>query len=407
MRIVHCADLHIGYSAYQRLTRAGINAREHDVGSTLTRLVDAIIAVAPDAVVIAGDVFHSARPSNHAIVHAYAQFSRMVAALPNAPIVIAAGNHDLSKTVASGSILQLFARIGVHVADRSAMRFAFPSMGLSVLAVPDVAGLARPELVPDAGHQYNVLCLHGDAQGVTQGGADRRVSLESISPAEMNADAWNYVALGHYHQYEQIAPNVFYSGSIDFTSSNPWQEIATPKGFVVRDLATGEHTFHELTPGRRFIDVPRIYAADLTPAEIDARIREAVDACAIDDAVVRLVVHDVERDIARALDHKALREYGARALNFNFDFRRPAPATVARGDLSAAEIGKLRRKSMHERLREKLETFGIGADVDRGQLVALGGRYLDAAIADSEPSDSLEQQLRDSIAIQTALEKSA
>ncbi len=405
MRIAHAADLHIGYAAYQRIAAGGVNVRESDVGSTLTRLVDAMIAVAPDAVVIAGDVFHSARPSNHAIVLAFAQFSRLSLALPKSPIVIAAGNHDLSKTVAGGSILQLLTSIrGVYVADRAAMRFAFPAIAMSVLAVPDAPDLRRPVLAPcDA--RYNVLCLHGDAQGVKQGGAERRQSATEISRDELNAQAWDYIALGHYHQYEEIAPNAFYSGSIDYTNSNPWQEIGAPKGFVVRDLRTGEHTFHEVTPSRAFIELAPIYAAGLTPAAIDAEIAGRIEACAgFDDAVVRLIVHDIERDVARALDQKAIRTFKSRALNFNVDWRRPAPVQKV-GDSPRPDVR--RRASVYERWDEKLGTREIAADVDRAELIAKGRHYLELAEAKA-PADeptSIERQLADSLTL--PLEKSA
>ena len=35
MRLVHLSDLHLGFRQYQRLTPAGINQREADVGAEL------------------------------------------------------------------------------------------------------------------------------------------------------------------------------------------------------------------------------------------------------------------------------------------------------------------------------------------------------------------------------------
>ena len=86
MRLVHLADLHIGYRQYQRLTPAGINQREADVAATFRRAIDKTIELRPDFVLIAGDVFHSVRPSNPAILHAFLQFARLVSSLPDAKI---------------------------------------------------------------------------------------------------------------------------------------------------------------------------------------------------------------------------------------------------------------------------------------------------------------------------------
>ena len=63
--------------------------------------------------------------------------------------------------------------------------------------------------------------------------------------------------------HRQIAPNAFYCGSIDYTSTNPWGEQVEErdaglpgKGFIEFDLETGKHTFHHLEPSRRLIDLP-------------------------------------------------------------------------------------------------------------------------------------------------------
>ena len=56
MRLVHLADLHLGFRQYQRLTASGTNQREDDVAATVQRAITQIIEVAPDLVVIGGDV---------------------------------------------------------------------------------------------------------------------------------------------------------------------------------------------------------------------------------------------------------------------------------------------------------------------------------------------------------------
>ena len=57
---------------------------------------------------IAGDVFHQVRPTNTAILHAYLQFARLRAALPQAEVVMIAGNHDTPRSSETGCILRLF-----------------------------------------------------------------------------------------------------------------------------------------------------------------------------------------------------------------------------------------------------------------------------------------------------------
>ncbi|MFL5640121.1 MAG: exonuclease SbcCD subunit D, partial [Gemmatimonadaceae bacterium] len=87
MRLVHLADIHLGFRQYQRQTPAGINQREADVATSLRRVIDTVIELRPDLVLIAGDVFHTVRPTNPAIVHAFLQFSRLMQMLPDATVV--------------------------------------------------------------------------------------------------------------------------------------------------------------------------------------------------------------------------------------------------------------------------------------------------------------------------------
>jgi DNA repair protein SbcD/Mre11 len=390
MRLVHLSDLHLGYRQYQRLTPGGINQREADVAATFRTAIDRVIALRPDVIVVAGDVFHSVRPTNQAILHAFIQFGRLTQALPEAIVVLVAGNHDTPRSTETGGILQLFAQLGLTVVDREARRLDFPERELSILAVPDVPNLARPSLTPDPDARINLLVLHGEVQGMLPANimATDRAPVE-ISHEELGASRWDYVALGHYHVYREIAPNAFYSGSIDYTSANTWGELYEErvaaiggKGFIERDLISGAHYFHVLPPARQLIDLPPVSARGLSPAEVDERIRAALDRCegGIDEKIVRLTVRDAPRHVTRELDHRAIREYKRRALSFQLDLRRPE-ALRLHGTGSPG-----RRPSLNEIVREKLLTRALDSDVDRAALVERALAYLDEAQTVAAPS---------------------
>src|SRR5919108_5298716 len=151
VKLAHIADPHLGIRQYHRQTSSGINQREADIAHAFRAAIDGVIAAAPDAVVVAGDLFHSVRPTNSAIVFAFRQFQRLRESLPNAPIVLIAGNHDTPRSVETGSILRLFEELGVDVAADEARRLVYPALDLSVLAVPHQAlvGPTRPSLRPE------------------------------------------------------------------------------------------------------------------------------------------------------------------------------------------------------------------------------------------------------------------
>ena len=371
--------MHLGYRQYQRQTPRGINQREADVAQSFKTALDKVIELAPDVVLIGGDVFHQVRPTNSAILHAYLQFARLRAALPNTEIVMIAGNHDTPRSTDTSSILRLYAPLGLHVVDTEARTIEFPHLDLSVLAVPFQQN-EFVKLVPPGTTRWNVLLFHGVVEGMLGPFASpQELWSPEIPQEDLHPSQWDYIGLGHYHVYRRIAANQFYSGALDYTSTNTWGEKveegltgAAGKGFIEHDLETGEHTFHRLTPSRDFVDLRPISARGMTTEEVNEAIATVVEACpgGIDDKVVRLVIRDLPRHITRQLDHRQLREFRRRALHFHLDPHRPE---IIR---SSAHGAPGRRPSLAEFVRDKLRERVLPSDVDREALVDLGLRYL-------------------------------
>ena len=387
MRIAHLADLHLGFRQYQRLSSAGNNQREADVARAARHAIDALIAAAPDLILIAGDVFHQVRPSNPMILFALRELTRLRHALPDTPVVMIAGNHDLPRAAETGCILALFRTVGITVIEHEPERLRFNDLGLSLFAVPDRLGQPLPALTTDPNAHWNVLLLHGEVQGVLP---DRAVMVDrspsEVTVAELQESPWDYVALGHYHVHRQVAERAWYAGSLDYVSTNAWGEIAEQrqhgvpgKGFAVHDLVTGEHTFVPVPSDRRFLELEPVDARALAPADVDALVADRIAQVAggIDDAVVRLVVRDIPRHVARDLDHKAIRDYKRRALHFQLDTRKPELVRTRTGSGAAGP-----RPSLPMLLRDKLETRSLTSEVNRNAFVALGLEYLERV---SEP----------------------
>jgi DNA repair protein SbcD/Mre11 len=386
MRLVHISDIHLGYRQYQRMTPGGINQREADVAQAFRRAIDATIALAPDVVLFAGDIFHNVRPSNPAIVHAFQQFARLRAELPQAAVVMIAGNHDTPRAAETGCILRLFIPLGVRVVDSTSERISFPEHDLSIMAVPDAAAATHPVLTPDSSARYNILLLHSWISEMVPG--DAAISerpVVSIPRGELHAELWSYVALGHYHVHRKVDQNAYYSGSLDYTSTNTWSELVEEraggirgKGFIEYDLDTQIHKFHSVSLARGVVDLQPISARGLTGVEVDARIRESVDRVkgGIDDKIVRQRIREIPRHIVRDLDHHALREFRKRALHFQLD---TSPPEVIRSQSQAGAPG--RRPTLAEIVRDKLHGRVLESDIDRSSLVDLGLQYLAEAEA--------------------------
>ncbi|MGE0355096.1 MAG: exonuclease SbcCD subunit D [Gemmatimonadales bacterium] len=383
MKIAHLADAHLGFRQYHRQTPNGINQREADVAAAFRLAIDGVIAARPDAVVVAGDLFHSVRPSNPAILFAFREFQRLRDRLPVAPVILIAGNHDTPRSTETGSILRLFETLGVDVVADEARRLVYPALDLSVLAVPHEALVTgtRPVLEPEGKVRHQVLVIHGEVEGlfhvdrstIEYGGALLRE--EELTRAE-----WQYVALGHYHVRHQVAPRVWYSGALEYVSSNPWGERkeearggAAGKGWLLVDLPTGDVAFQPLPLARRVIDLDPVDGAGHTAGEIDAMLAERMAAVpgGIEGQILRLVVWNIPRHTARELDHARIREWKSSALHFHLDLRRPE----SRRETGVGAPG--RRQTLPEILGEYLAHRPLPADLDRSTFIGLGLGLLD------------------------------
>ena len=385
VRIAHLADPHLGIRQYHRQTAGGINQREHDVANAFRAAVDGVIAERPELVVVAGDLFHSVRPGNASIIFAFRQFQRLLRALPETPVVLIAGNHDTPRSAETGSIFGLFEDMGVRVATTEARRFEFPELDLSLLAVPHQALVSgeRPALRPEGGARRQVLVLHGDIEGVipaTPGVQEYGGAV--VTPTELGADQWSYVALGHYHVQREVAPRSWYAGSLDYVSSNPWGELREErsrniegKGWLLVDPDSGSVERRLLPSPRRFLDLEPIAGSGLGPAELDAAIaaRLASVPGGVGATVLRLVVRDVPRHVARSLDHSAIRALRAEALHLQLDIRRPE---VTR-QVGMGAPG--RRQTLPNLVEHYLEKRALPAELDRREFVALGVELVETA----------------------------
>ena len=343
--------------------------------------MDDLLVQRPDLIVVAGDVFHSVRPTNAAILFCFQQLQRLRVGLPDSPIVVIAGNHSTPRSTETGTILRLYEALGVEIAVEHARRIVFSKLDCSVLAVPHQAlvGSEPPALRPERATRLNILVTHGQVPGLGEdrgtmeyGGA--LVTRDILAPAQ-----WDYIALGHYHVAHQVEPNVWYAGSLEYISPNPWGQLQDEqdrgragKGYLLVELPGSRVTFRPIASVRRHVDLPLIEGKGLTPRELDERIAAQVAGAkpAIDDQIVRQLVFDVSRATARDLDHAAIRAYKARALHFQLDLRRPE---VHRVEASGAPV---RRQTLPETVQEFLEHRPLDADLDRAEFVRLGVEYV-------------------------------
>jgi len=388
VKLAHIADSHLGIRQYHRQTSNGINQREADVAQAFRNTIDGVIAARPDVVVVAGDLFHSVRPSNFAIVFAFRQFQRLREALPAARVILIAGNHDTPRTVETGSILRLFEELGVDVATDEPRRLVYPELDLSVFAVPRQAVLSPepPAFEPDGSRKHQVLVSHFEIAGeYPLGHVATEYAGAPITRRELHLEDWTYVALGHYHTQHQVAKNAWYAGALDYIGPNIWGEAADEfdhgahgKGWLLIDLDIGRVERRPVPTARMVLDLEPIKGEGQTAEALDTLIAERVRSIpgGISDQIVRLRAFDVPRHVAREVNHAAIRALKAQALHFRLDLRRPETHRTT----GVGSPG--RRQTLPELVSSYLEGRPLPAELDREAFVRLGRDLMESVERD-------------------------
>lgn len=376
MKIVHLADLHLGYRSYNKLDENGFNLRELDVIEAFRESLRLINDIKPDLIIIAGDVFHKPRPSNLTLfqtIHRFHVFRKYC----KAPIVIVSGNHESVKSLESGNVLSILEKTteNLFVIDGTIKELEFKDLQILFVGVPYNAlpELENKTLIPDKNYKYNILSMHCSYDSVKCPELSKHGSEELIDSDKINGSQWDYVALGHYHKFTELEENIYYSGAIERTSSNVWQEAKDPKGFIEYNLETKKIKFHKLETPRKVFDIKRIDAGSLTAEEINLRIEEEVLKIKdFENSIVRITLENIDPLAIRNLDYKKIREYRKKAVHFMINFIKKDQNLIFDKEGNSIE----KRKNLNESLEEELKIFELAQGLSQEKFNSLAKEYL-------------------------------
>jgi DNA repair protein SbcD/Mre11 len=251
---VHAADLHLGYSQY------GLEARRQDFDDAFKELVEKAIELKPDFMIIAGDLFHQPRPSNHTLENTIRSFKRLKDA--GIPVLTVDGSHDSAPNTITSTILYPLDSAGliIHLPRHQGACWSkkdccyvygiptYHNRHKTQEALPKF--MAENQPTPKAG-VANIFVFHGAVDLPNVKGPFEA----EILPEELPR-GFCYYAAGHVH--ERFVCNfkdgiLVYSGC---TETVGYDEAKYPKGFFhVKVNEKGEASPEpiELSSPRRFV----------------------------------------------------------------------------------------------------------------------------------------------------------
>jgi len=315
VRILHTSDWHLGKSL---MTRSLLE----DQSRVLDQALVAWKALAPQVVIIAGDIFDRAIAPEEAVRLLDSTLARLLEFTEH--VIVIPGNHDSAGRLGFAS--SLLKSRGLHVVSSPtsalkplelspqldqlvqiwAVPFLEPSEWRSVLgdhvrSHEDVQlrlNEAWRDDLANAKDRRRILVTHAFIQGGLASDSERPLQIggsETLPAATL--EAFDYVALGHLHRPQSLSEDrLVYPGSLFPYSSS---EASQDKGFRCIEITSGasgqrpgpmlQHSFHPFVAQRR-LRVHRGHFEDLLRGELMGSTSKPGDAGAdLPDYVVALL----------------------------------------------------------------------------------------------------------------------
>ena len=190
VKILHCADIHIG--AKESFLGPLAAGRRAETLITFERIIDLGVKSSVDAVVIAGDLFDS----NNVEQSFASSVLNKIASVPDLKVIFAAGNHDPLTQTSPFSSDKLPDNLFVLKPYDDCIGFedcGFRIYGRSFDSVY-MKGESDFSLKPPKDEIINIMVLHGELNN------DLGACYNPITENFMKNSGMDYIALGHVHK---------------------------------------------------------------------------------------------------------------------------------------------------------------------------------------------------------------
>jgi DNA repair exonuclease SbcCD nuclease subunit len=274
MKLMHMADLHLDAKMETGLSPARARERRVELLMTFSRAIDIAASEGIDVVLLAGDLFDTARVSEKTRRYV----GDIVCDHPSLRFFYVAGNHD-------ASVAPLFPN---DIAPDNWIAFPADGWGSVVLdgvRISATSAIDRPgiydELPTAAPDEFHVVMLHGQIVRTGAGGGER-IALRTLQNRGID-----YLALGHEHAFRCEALDRRGLWAYAGCPEGRGFDECGPKGYVLLDTdapVDSRVTFHPIA--KRTLHLIEV---DVTGCEsfgdIQAQVTASVEGIAASDMV--------------------------------------------------------------------------------------------------------------------------
>ena len=314
MKVIHTSDWHIGQTLHQF-------SRDEEHKYFFNQLKDIILEEKPDALIVSGDIFHSATPtvvSQRLYYHTLVELSQLYDDLQ---IIVTAGNHDSpSRLEAPRELWEAFNVTVVGNIDfykeseKNELTFDTSKVEIPVkrndeivgwiLAIPFLNAGNYPSLKENDTYSNRVFSFYNDLKnnlklnskftenhaiiamghfmmsGVNSNSYNKMIGgLESVAKEDiLSLKEIDYWALGHVHHPQFVGENMRYSGSpFALTFNEIYPHSVTVVDIENHNVDIKIREIEPLVPVVDFPSKPNSYDDALPVDEVLANIEEVLD----------------------------------------------------------------------------------------------------------------------------------
>ncbi len=204
MKLIHTADLHLGARSTAHLTPEKARLRRRELLEGFARIAEIAVREGAEAVLIAGDLFDTARPSREAIDYVLGTIKRT----PGVRFFCLPGNHDGGRFPE----VELPENLTVFGTEWGCVSLGDTAIhGISPEGAIPYGTLVLKE------ERKNIVMLHGEKR---DGGKNTE---GAVLLSRLTGRGIDYLALGHYHRFQ--------TGTLDGRGVYAYSGTPSPHGF--------------------------------------------------------------------------------------------------------------------------------------------------------------------------------
>lgn len=202
MKIIHCADLHLGSKINSRLKKI-TDDRKNDLRNSFIRLCEYAVINNIKVIMLSGDVFDSDKPSRKDKETFYA----LVKKYSDIDFLYLKGNHDILTDDEKIDNLKTF--------DEDFISYKYDNICITGIELNDSNSLSFYNNLNLKKEDINILMLHGQISD--------SIGKSLIKISNLKNKYIDYLALGHIHSYD--------SGKIDSRGIYAYSGCLEGRGF--------------------------------------------------------------------------------------------------------------------------------------------------------------------------------